>query len=44
MVENFMYEIGCILAEYEELEKIETLGHGVYEVTLLLDQYKNSLE
>ncbi|MBU8881222.1 hypothetical protein BGM26_20065 [Bacillus sp. FJAT-29790] len=43
-VENSMYEIGLLLDHHFEKEKVESLGHRVYEISLLLHEYKRTIE
>lgn len=39
-IENAMYEISLILEEYFEKEKVESIGHHVYDISLLLNESK----
>ncbi|WNF35051.1 hypothetical protein RJD24_11235 [Bacillaceae bacterium IKA-2] len=43
--ENSIYEIGLLMEDVLEKEKIESIGQNVYEISLLLhENKKNSLE
>lgn len=41
-VENLMYEIGLLMEDFLEKEKVESLGHHVYEISLLLHENKKN--
>lgn len=43
-VENGMYEISCILENYFEQEKVDSIGHSVYEISLLLHEARTALD
>lgn len=43
-VENGMYEISTLLENYSEQEKVESIGHHVYEISLLLHEAKKAAE
>lgn len=39
-IENPIYEIGLIMEHYLEMKKVETIGHHVYEISLILSECK----
>lgn len=40
LVENLMYEIGLLIENDLDREKVESIGHNVYEISLLLHENK----
>ncbi len=42
IVKNSMYEIGLLLENYLEKEMTDSLGHRVYEITLLLHEHRDA--
>ncbi|WP_179295545.1 hypothetical protein [Bacillus sp. FJAT-45350] len=42
MLENSIYEIGILLENYHEEEKVNSIGHNVFEISMMINDYKES--
>lgn len=42
MVGNTIFEIGCLMENRVEEERSQSIGHHVYEISLILSEYKEA--